>query len=305
MKSLVLGTLSLLLAVGRVSPVEAQPSAQTAPREGAWDVAQVLSISGQARARQTPLSVGEELPVGSMIEVETAAVLQLFLRPGLVAAVLGPAWVEVLADGLEVHTGETVALLARQSDGLEVHTGETVALAGQGGVLVARGWRIALHPHGASVLLDGSQAYVQEGRARLLPPLARRGWRLLSQLPAESIQSEQIVGRGQLGILGSSDRAQIVAGRPPEELVRRVRRYQAPERFTPTLDEVSLAEVQKVKRWGQEQTQAQREAASCGCTESKSSSGGTLNGQNGAQTPLEKINTPVRVLILGLPRKIH
>jgi hypothetical protein len=263
-----------------------------APTAAVASPIEVLSVVGMARAAGRSLGTGG-IDAGKLLEVPRGATLQVLLpRRGRERDVLA----------LSV-AGPVVLRLDRASAEVTLVEGQgAVRLAGGGGAIERSGWRVVLGDAGATVVLQGQTLHVLVGRATLsavpstLDPVSRFVAGLGASSPPTTVAASRVAHLG-LSTL------QLGAGRPSGEVLSRLDALQPPPAWTPTIDEVTTAEVKRARRWTQQQRQAAREAASCGCTESRGSGAGPVAGKN-AFNPLERTTTILKVKITDVPKRL-
>lgn len=256
----------------------------------------VLSLLGEGQVNGDSLSAPGEWPAGSELELKRSSIAQVML-PGLSLSVVGPARLRLLGQSAEV----------------ELWRGELVRLSGQG-LILASGWELRLEGQGATVLLDGARCYALEGRVRIGARAEAVGpvQRLLRQLSGAPTRWLTGMATGPRVARGSMESGQsarfllsggveIMIATPPPERLALTRRFAVPDRWEPPLTPVSPASIRRATRLVREQRQAQREGASCGCTESRGPGAPPLSGAN-PTTALERNRGTVRVQVTGVPR---
>jgi hypothetical protein len=250
----------------------------------------VLSVVGGVQAGDRPLVPG--VVDAGRLEVQRGATVQALLP---CASCRGAPRTLALSVA-----GRSVLRLGGSSEVAIVDGEGAVRLAG-GGALQRSGWRVALEDD-ATVVLQGRTLHVLVGRASLratpatLDPVSRFLARFGETSPP------MIVNAGRVAWLDLTSRT-LGVGRPSAEVLARLDALQPPAPWTPPLDEVSAAEVKRARRWTQQQRQAAREAASCGCTESRGPGAGPIAGR-GAFNPLERTTTIIRVKVTDVPRRL-
>jgi hypothetical protein len=252
-------------------PLTLLPGAAEAGAGG--EVLSVLSVMGQATSKSGgPLEAGKKLGAREVIEAGTRGVVQLLIGGRLALTV---------ADGARVELAATPPRVAILRTGL-------VRLSGAGGTLAHAGWE-ARTGGGATVLVARDRLFVLRGRVGLV-----RG----------AGGAEETLRAGQATVLAAGGPSLAVgAARPDPALLRRSLTYQPPPRWEPGLTRISLDQISQARDRLRQQQRREREAASCGCTESAQSGAG--NTARSASGPgLEALNAKLRIRIKGLPRKV-
>jgi len=273
--------LMLTLMLTLLLPLLAAPPALAAPLE-------VLSVSGEVRVGGSPLEAPRSIPAGSSLTVGAGGQVLLLLpaagdRGELAVAVLGPARLYGAGQAAEV----------------ELVQGGRLRASGSGQLLLHGLWLLTLRE--SSAVLDGEHLFLVRGSGSLEPR------RPLSFNPAAALfggphpPAAVRVQAGQRASLGPGGSLTLAQGAPSPELVA-APDHVVPPVWRPVLPRVSLAEVRRAERTSSEQRRAERETASCGCTESKGASGAPLPGAGPGMTPLERQAARLRVRVIGVPR---
>jgi len=226
------------------------------------EAVRVLSVVGAGALR-----AGAQLAAESALAVPARTTVQ----PGLgeaVLALLGPARGRVSGRGLELYEAEAARL------------------SGRGLLIVPGGFRVEVK-RGGSVVFERGQLHVLAGRA-------------VVSSPREELLGELLSPRSvRLGFFGEllSPQSALGAG-----TLRRLSRFQPPPPWRHALGPVSAAEVGRAVETVRAERQRERQAASCGCTESRGGSVGQLPGSGSALSPIERSSATLRVRITGIPR---
>ncbi len=248
----------------------------------------LLSLTGAARVDGEATVAPSRWPAGALLDLSCGAVAQLLVETpagALALAVRGPARVRLLGRAAEV----------------DVLEGRALRLAGAG-ALQAAGWRLELD---GTALLDGERLFVLEGRASLRPlpggavgPVLRFA-RAIADEPGLAAGVQPTAGHAvRLGLT----RAELTPGAPPEPLLAELSRFQPPPAWRSRPPEVTLAEVRRAEQWTREQRRSERQAASCGCTESRGPGGAPVLGSGPGVNPLERSGSLLRLRVVGIPR---
>jgi hypothetical protein len=272
---------------------------------------EILSVVGAVRSGGAVVAAGQHLPGNharpALVVVPRGASLTALLtargRPQALSAA-GPLLLRLLGPGSDV--------VRLEGDG-------SLRLAGHDATLRATGWNVKLgvsrlsltrvdgvdlasflieRDAWSTIVLDGDQLYVLEGSVLVTPgrwPLGR----LLSLL-APAPPPPFLLGAPQHACLELS-RAVRGQGPPPPEVLQRLAVLETPPAWVPDAGRVTPAEVKRARRQGELQRQAAREAASCGCTESRGSAG-QWSSSRSVVNPLERTSGVFTVRVKGMPR---
>jgi hypothetical protein len=226
-------------------------------------VARVIAVVG---APGEALRAGDPLEAGASLVVRSGTTVQLALGPASLA-IVGPARGRV---------GQR---------GLELFEAEAARLAGRGLLVVPGGYRV----EGAtgSVVFERGQLHLRSGEARVSPPALG---------PTIALRAPRSV---RLGLQGELLPARAAL---PAEIEERLDRFGPPPRWRLSLGPVSAAEVSRAVEIVRAERERERQAASCGCTESRSGSVGQLPGSGSSLSPIERSASTLRVRITGVPR---
>lgn len=289
----------------------------TALGEGATP-ARVVSVIGKVTANGNALKTDDSTRLsavapGTMLQVSGGAVAQLMLRGSLSVGIMGQA---------------TVTVGGKSAD-VEVHQSEgAVRLGGAGGSLTVKGWRVALAPAGASVILHGSRLYVLEGTALVqmprvvtpkpVPPASEEpgqpGMSTSTSTsastttappspPAPVLPTTTTLAAGKAMALSLKIVPATAGATPPTVVLRATSAHGTPAAWMPGLGSVSLQDVQQARVWMQAERQAQRETAACGCTEGGGAQVGALGGKGVETGNVQKTTTVIKIRIDGVPKK--
>jgi hypothetical protein len=229
---------------------------------------------------------------GSVLHLRKGAVAQFLLDDDLVFSVSGRAT-------FSFEEGARGAVLS---------FGRLARLSGKAGRLSVEGFQVQLSKEGGAVLFVEDRFYVLWGEATIIPPSeAEIGpfGRFFRELrDSEPSRSPLVLVKGQVGILVLGGGVTVQSHDPDPRLIGELRAQDPPPPWKPEFGGVSPGEMRKVERWTEERNQSQREASSCGCTESSSSTGPSVL-QETEVTPLERINTQIKIRVRGLPKKVQ
>ncbi len=263
----------------------------------------LIAVAGGVHHQDRRLTRPASLPTTAQLKLDRGAAALILITAGtdpsgsLAVAMTGGSSVKILGSGAEV-------TLLR---------GNRIALSGAG-TLLLRGWRIELK---GSILVQDYVVYVTSGQAKIrgrdimehsdtlrdtAPSLLTK---LLSGLGSSPRpRSPQRIKAGQSARLEIGGGITVAAGLPSLESHLIWSKALVPPPWTPDIGSVNPGAMNKAKKLTRQRLQAQRETASCGCTES-SGSGGPAVGSGGTVTPVERTNAVVRVRITGMPRRIE
>lgn len=248
--------------------------------------ARVVSVTGQILVDGNPLPSSDQAGL-------------VAVRPGATVKLPRDATLQLLQGNLSVGLlGAARLTLGPGAAGVKVHELQgAVRMAGAGGRLSFQGWQVELASKGAAVLLAGQRLYVLEGSAlvRLPPPPVA---------PAAAVLAwTTTLAAGKAMPLGSAIVAATAGAVPPPRVSRLTASFGDPAPWVPrVVGQVSLEDVKQAQQWMQSERQAQRETASCGCTEG-GAQGGHMGGSK-VETGNVQANTGVlKVRIHGIPRK--
>jgi hypothetical protein len=238
----------------------------------------VLSVEGQVRADAGPLESARRLPAASTLTVLAGGRAQLLIASAqgeLAVAVLGPARLRLLAKDAEV----------------EVLQGARLRASGSGRLSQQRGpgcYQLTLRD--STAVFDGTRLFLVRGAAQL-------GYRSGAETQFGPVARQLAPGES---VSESSD---PIRSAPPAELLTALDHFLAPP-WHAAFGRVTLAEVRRAERASNERRRAERETASCGCTESKSTTTAQNPGSVLTATPLERQGAAVRVRVSGVPAVI-
>lgn len=273
---------------------------------------EILSVVGAVRSSGAAVTAGQRLPANTarpaLVVVPRGAALTALLtargRPVALSAA-GPLVLRLLGPGTDV--------VRLEGDG-------SLRLAGHDTSLRTAGWNVKLGVSRLSVkrvndvdlasflierdawstiVLDGDHLYVLDGGVLVMPARQPLVGRLLSLLaPASSAPF----------LLGAPQHARFELrrtvrgqGPPPPEVLQRLAVLETPPAWVPDAGMVTPAEVKRARRQTELQRQAAREAASCGCTESRGSAG-QWSSSRSVVNPLERTSGVITVRVKGMPR---
>jgi hypothetical protein len=224
--------------------------------------------------------VGERLADGAALSVPAGTTLQLLLQaPGpsarsashdAVLSLLGPARGRLLSAG----SGELYEV-------------EAARLSGPAWFRFPGRLRVSPGEHG-SVIFARGQLHVRSGEVSLSSPGA----------PTVVLRGPR---SARIGLDGELLEAFETLAPATE---RRLARFGAPPVWLHALGPVGAAEVGRAVEVVRAEQQAARQAASCGCTESRGGTVGQLPGSGTGLSPIERSGTTLRVRITGIPRSV-
>lgn len=226
-------------------------------------VARVVAVVG---APGESLRAGDRLATDASFVVRSGTTVQLALGPAALA-IVGPARGRVGQRGVEL---------------FEV---EAAQLAGRGLLVVPGGYRVEAAT--GSVVFERGQLHLRSGEARVSPP---------AQGPTIALRAPRSV---RLGLQGELLPARAAL---PAETVERLGRFGTPPPWRLALGPVTAAEVSRAVEIVRAERERERQAASCGCTESRGGAVGQLPGSGSTQSPIERSASTLRVRITGVPR---
>jgi hypothetical protein len=275
--------LTLFAALLCAAPAVAAPAVRRAEARSAEG--QVLSVVGEVQARGETIQGPRSLPAGELT-LARGARLQLLLpasdrRGDLALSVIGPARLRIVA-AAEV----------------ELLFGEQLRASGSGRLSLRGLWLLELA--GSSAVLDGDHLFVTRGQGALALRQPPASVPTVEPAGAPQPPAATRVIAGQQARLGAGGTIQLVQGVPRAELLAALDHFVAPA-WRPSLPRVTLAEVRRAERTSDEQRRASRETASCGCTESKGTSGAPNLSSAGGITPLERQNGRLHIHVVGVP----
>lgn len=246
----------------------------------AWKLLLTLALLGMpqaVRGEARPVSVlGSADVQQKSVRVSDGSVVQILLDEHWAVGLVGPLRVR-----MDSSQGQ-ISLLEDSG---------TVRLAGKGGVLSTRdGWQIKLISDDASVLFSTKKLFVLRGKVVCAPPSR-----------SASRPTPRTLSSAQTARLGSDGALQLIDDSPDPALVMQSQAYQPPAPWTPQVTRFSQDLVRQASAWTQQQQQAAKEMATCGCTEGSGSGVGPVDGPDALKPP-EQRRATIRVRVRGIPR---
>lgn len=258
---------------------------------------EVFSVVGKVLSGGQQVQAGQRLSAGAQVQILPQAMVQLLLKDELLVTAVGLV---------------NLRLLDSQAD-VVLLQGEKLRLGGRRGTLLVDNWRVEILPPGGTFYFDHFNVQVLEGKCRLTPPLSKLDDSSISptSAPTSTTQPTKLstearyteISEGASAELSLDGTVQLSKSRGVAGF-EESSRYAPPAAWIPTPYNITLTEARQAELRSQRE-QAEREASSCGCTESNGSSqNGSMGSTGGNSSGVERQLTKVRIKVTGVPRKL-